>query len=81
MGVNLLPFIDKPRLLTAMAKADENGNKLTAAEHERNKPYGDVVLFVSGEEVSVRNKLSSIPARSTNSEESATLSFVGSDLV
>jgi 5'-3' exoribonuclease 2 len=24
MGVNLLPFIDKPRLIAAMAKADEN---------------------------------------------------------
>lgn len=77
MGVNLLPFIDKERLLAAMAKADENGNKLTAQEHERNKPYGDIVLFVSGEEVAVRNKLSGIPARSNNSEESATLSFVG----
>ena len=29
MGVNLLPFIDKPRLLKAMAKADNNQERLT----------------------------------------------------
>jgi len=46
MGVNLLPFIDKPRLLKAMAKADENQKKLTPAERERNKPAGDICLFI-----------------------------------
>lgn len=63
MGVNLLPFIDKPRLLAAMAKADENGNKLTTQEKERNKPTGDISLFVIGTDDSIRNKLASIPSR------------------
>ena len=46
MGVNLLPFIDKPRLLKAMAKADDNQKKLTPSERERNKPSGDISLFI-----------------------------------
>ena len=83
MGVNLLPFIDKPRLLTAMAKADENGNKLTQSEQERNKPTGDIVLFVDGKEDSVRSKLANIPPQSNNNADEAapTLNFGGSDLV
>lgn len=36
MGVNLLPFIDKRRLLAAMAKADQGYNKLTKDEKLRN---------------------------------------------
>ena len=36
MGVNLLPFIERPRLLAAMAKADNNHAKLTPAEKIRN---------------------------------------------
>ena len=81
MGVNLLPFIDKERLLCAMARADQNGNKLTAQEHERNKPSGDIVLFVSGSQETTRNKLASIPNRSNNTEESMTLTFEGKDSV
>jgi len=63
MGVNLLPFIDKPRLLAAMAKADENGNKLSVQERERNKPTGDISLFVIGTDDALRSKLASIPSR------------------
>lgn len=29
MGVNLLPFIDRHRLVAAMRKADENGERLS----------------------------------------------------
>jgi len=36
MGVNLLPFIDRQRLLRAMNRADDNGKKLTKAEKDRN---------------------------------------------
>jgi 5'-3' exoribonuclease 2 len=42
MGVNLLPFISKERLLNAMNKADGNQLKLTEQERERNKPSGDI---------------------------------------
>jgi len=45
MGVVLLPFIDMPRLLNAMKKADAGGANLTAGERERNKRIGDVYLF------------------------------------
>lgn len=45
MGVNLLPFIDRPRLLKAMKKADEGGEKLTQREKERNS-HGKVKLFL-----------------------------------
>lgn len=49
MGVNLLPFIDRERLLKAMRKADDNYNKLTAAEKERNS-HGRVKLFLQQQE-------------------------------
>ena len=45
MGVNLLPFISKDRLLRAMEAADEGQTKLTEQERERNKPSGDIMLF------------------------------------
>jgi 5'-3' exonuclease len=32
MGVNLLPFIDRDRLIKAMHSADQNGNLLTKNE-------------------------------------------------
>lgn len=64
-----------------MARADENGNKLSPQEHERNKPSGDIVLFVCGTDETIRNKLASIPSRSNNSEESMTLTFEGKDIV
>ena len=48
MGVNLLPFIDKDRLIKAMNKADLNNARLTDAERERNKPSGAINLFVQG---------------------------------
>ena len=67
MGVNLLPFIDIPRLLAAMKKADNNGANLTEAEKERNKRTGDISLFVQSGEESVRSKLANIP--STKIEE------------
>lgn len=45
MGVNLLPFIDRERLMRAMLQADEDGSKLTTHERERNKVAGDIRLF------------------------------------
>lgn len=45
MGVNLLPFIDRPRLLTAMNRADQGYAKLTDSERTRNKVTGDIFLF------------------------------------
>ena len=45
MGVNLLPFIDQERLFKAMVKADDNQNKLTQAERDRNKRSGDINLY------------------------------------
>lgn len=50
MGVNLLPFIDKPRLMAAMRKADNNFANLTEQEKERNKPTGDICLFSKDDE-------------------------------
>lgn len=51
MGVNLLPFIDKERLIKAMDIADGLDSNLTVSERERNKPSGDINLFVQGHEV------------------------------
>ena len=48
MGVNLLPFIDKERLIKAMDIADGGQENLTEAERERNKASGDINLFVQG---------------------------------
>ena len=45
MGVNLLPFIDRQRLVKAMLEADDNGSKLTAHERERNRRSGDIKLL------------------------------------
>lgn len=36
MGVSLLPYIDMPRLLSAMKKSDKDGELLTPSEKERN---------------------------------------------
>lgn len=51
MGVNLLPFIDRQRLIRAMRKADGNGQKLSPLEAERNK-QGQVMLFFHKEDKS-----------------------------
>lgn len=45
MGVNLLPYIDMPRLLHAMQKSDQGGKLLTENEKERNQRTGDIYLF------------------------------------
>ena len=45
MGVNLLPFIDRQRLRTAMIKADQNEENLTSSERIRNKVTGPVRLY------------------------------------
>jgi len=45
MGVNLLPYIDRARLVKAMNEADGNESKLTEHERERNKRNGDIKLF------------------------------------
>lgn len=45
MGVNILPFIDRARLVKAMKQADGNGEKLTPHERERNKPSGDIKIY------------------------------------
>jgi len=50
MGVNLLPFIDMPRLLAAMEKADDGFSKLTDFERERNQLTGDISLFLQGKD-------------------------------
>jgi 5'-3' exonuclease len=44
MGVVLLPFIDRHRLVKAMARADKGGQALTEHEKELNKK-GDVLIF------------------------------------
>lgn len=45
MGVNILPFIDRSRLVKAMKEADGNGEKLTPHERDRNKPSGDIKIY------------------------------------
>lgn len=45
MGVNLLPFIERARLVAAMNEADNFEAKLTSHEKERNRRYGDLKLF------------------------------------
>lgn len=44
MGVNLLPFIDRARLVKAMKKAEIENGGLSREEKERNKS-GDIYLF------------------------------------
>lgn len=60
LGVVLLPFIDMPRLLRAMKKADADGANLTAGERERNKRYGDVYLFFQHDDDSGSEMKSSV---------------------
>lgn len=45
MGVNLLNFIDRPRLVAAMNRADAEEANLTAHERERNVRHGHIKLF------------------------------------
>lgn len=45
MGVNLLPFIERQRLVDCMNEADKNEANLTAHEKERNRRFGDIKLF------------------------------------
>lgn len=45
MGVNLLPFIDRERLISAMKRADNNSQKLSKVEQERNKPTGKIFMY------------------------------------
>jgi len=45
MGVNLLSFIDRPRLVAAMDEADQNESKLTQHEKERNVRSGKIKLY------------------------------------
>lgn len=52
MGVNLLPFIDRPRLLRAMNKADQGYAKLTESERNRNQVTGEIVCYYRHDESS-----------------------------
>jgi len=45
MGVVLLPFIERDRLVQAMHRADNNGEKLNTHEKELNRPGEVLVLF------------------------------------
>ena len=45
MGVNLLSFIERERLVKAMDEADANEDNLTAHEKERNRRSGDIKLY------------------------------------
>lgn len=63
MGVNLLPFIDRPRLLRAMAKADERYTKLTEGERARNKVTGEIIIFYKRDEAS-KSALARCPVES-----------------
>jgi len=45
MGVNLLPFLDRERLKSAMVAADQSESLLKPAEKTRNKRTGDIRLF------------------------------------
>lgn len=45
MGVVLLPFIDRHRLVRAMHKADRNGAVLSPQEREMNR-RGEVLVFL-----------------------------------
>ena len=76
MGVNLLPFIDKERLLKAMALADDNQRKLTQEEKERNKPTGEIYLFVQSKD-GTQGKLGDVPSE----PGPVTLNFGDADLV
>ena len=82
MGVNLLPFIDKDRLVKAMALADGNQTRLSESERFRNKPSGDICLFVPGEAATqkMHSKLRGLFSVAKTSETHA-LSFDESDLV
>jgi 5'-3' exoribonuclease 2 len=61
MGVDLLPFINRGRLLKAMNKADDGYAKLTPEEQERNKLTGDISLFFELDETT-GSTLSKLPA-------------------
>jgi len=49
MGVTLLPFIDRHRLVAAMRKADRGGEALSEHEKDLNKP-GQVYVFFHSKE-------------------------------
>ena len=49
MGVTLLPFIDRERLVKAMKRADRNGEALTQHEKAMNT-FGEVYVFFEQEE-------------------------------
>ena len=51
MGVNLLPFIDRDRLIKAMNQADQNGELLTKNEQERNQLTGNIYLFFNQKDI------------------------------
>ena len=51
MGVNLLPFIDRQRLIRAMKRVDKDCTMLSSAEKDRNR-HGHVMLFFIKEEKS-----------------------------
>lgn len=77
--MNLLPFIDKPRLMAAMAIADGDSSLLTDAERERNKPSGDINLFTQGQEV--ESKLKNIAPKASEDKTHHTLEFDAQDTV
>jgi 5'-3' exoribonuclease 2 len=66
MGVNLLPFINRPRLLRAMDKADNNYKNLSPSEQHRNKRIGEIALFYERSEES-QSSLSRFPIEKLNS--------------
>ena len=72
MGVDLLPFIDRPRLLKAMGEADQGYDKLTENEKIRNKRIGDISLFfekIDESESSLSRLPDSIKAQAEESKE------------
>mmetsp|Transcript_9768 Transcript_9768/g.16448 ORF Transcript_9768/g.16448 Transcript_9768/m.16448 type:complete len:314 (-) Transcript_9768:622-1563(-) len=47
MGVNLLPFIDRKRLVKAMRLADDFQGRLSPSERERNKLTGVLYIYMN----------------------------------
>lgn len=79
MGVNLLPFIDRQRLVGAMRKADENGERLSLNEKERNK-FGQVLLFFLRQEKS-QSALQQTLAQNINGKLKLQCSYQRKDLI
>lgn len=81
MGVNLLPFIDRQRLVAAMQEADGNGSKLTPHEKERNRRSGDIRLFFRRSGATLKSAMVKQLMEGTMGDQAVEASFKNKDAI